>query len=934
MKVVKTESSNKAESIGFDGQVVHHRSEDGRGAEKQNNLEATIAEDASFDDEYGSDKSRSSKGGFIDFSNDEDGTGTLEAEWDPSLPQPSSIHLTNTNNTNANKNDDDGPPLVAILAVFCFGMIVTPSLSSQLFYKNLHVNMAFTYAYAIIPFVLALVYLLVRWCYSRYGPLPLVAILSEACLGIIFIAEYAWISPLPEVTITFGVILFLLIMWLLWKAHGVNQGNGSSRNVHLALVAILGVICLGGIFTGSLLWYEWGVDDDLASFEIAFFIATVFGVILLSLSMGLFCYYKARRANQGSGSCSNGLSALLVPILAVVCLGGIPTANWVWCRYLPGEAFVIAIAFGVTLFLLIVWLFWKAHRANQGSGRSSNSPVISSNHGLNTGTIQEKYPSNSYSFLAVYDPIRDTKLFCFGLFISLFQFALLFLMAANVIVPRFRTAGEVDNPGVWSGKWFGSGIFPSNCSAIVRATQILSLMAYVIFPSAILNDTTESVQLFPGFKQHDADGRLKRLRFACSLRFLQGFMSTLSVFVLVMTSTDVIEILLNFTATNFISELDDIAFEQAENGKYGPIIEDAVHNIKGENLPNPLSKNAKHKRYKYGIAFISIVLYIATVGVMVAQDNIKVWVTPTVRVQFNDERSAYSGCYHMDKYRWDSTTNRYEYTGDGNNARVARMGYCLDERRWLIYEGGDVPCAAFGEEGFEIAHSSKTDFYDIQSSIAEDWFTPFNTPIDDMYFIQADNIKESCEAFAGNSDCEEFLNNFDYQYDGGDCCAATCVGDRCGFIDDRGKRYPNCKDPSMTPFTIRIDNNDKITILEESVLKLDCISDEEEYEVFAIDASKVWTSIKIDANPVSYTLTAGWTESAMIGKGSNCKLYLSDDEETIIPLNYSVYHGFDNFEGVTGNEVFSIFSTTEDQPMNETIASFEVPRKLKSTLDK
>ena len=47
------------------------------------------------------------------------------------------------------------------------------------------------------------------------------------------------------------------------------------------------------------------------------------------------------------------------------------------------------------------------------------------------------------------DPIRDTKLFCFGLFISLFQFALLFLMAANVIVPRFRTAGEVDNPGVW-----------------------------------------------------------------------------------------------------------------------------------------------------------------------------------------------------------------------------------------------------------------------------------------------------------------------------------------------------------------------------------------------------------------------------------------------------------------------------------------------------
>ena len=35
MKVVKTESSNKAKSIGFDGQVVHNRSDDGRRAEHE-----------------------------------------------------------------------------------------------------------------------------------------------------------------------------------------------------------------------------------------------------------------------------------------------------------------------------------------------------------------------------------------------------------------------------------------------------------------------------------------------------------------------------------------------------------------------------------------------------------------------------------------------------------------------------------------------------------------------------------------------------------------------------------------------------------------------------------------------------------------------------------------------------------------------------------
>jgi hypothetical protein len=39
--------------------------------------------------------------------------------------------------------------------------------------------------------------------------------------------------------------------------------------------------------------------------------------------------------------------------------------------------------------------------------------------------------------------------------------------------------------------------------------------------------------------------------------------------ILVITSNDVIDIILNFTALNFISALDDVAFEFSLSGKYG-----------------------------------------------------------------------------------------------------------------------------------------------------------------------------------------------------------------------------------------------------------------------------------------------------------------------------------------------------------------------------
>ena len=59
---------------------------------------------------------------------------------------------------------------------------------------------------------------------------------------------------------------------------------------------------------------------------------------------------------------------------------------------------------------------------------------------------------------------------------------------------------------------------------------------------------------------------------SCSLRFIQGFLAIIATFLLIVTSDDVIEIVLNFAAVNFISNLDEVGFELAKWGKYGPVM--------------------------------------------------------------------------------------------------------------------------------------------------------------------------------------------------------------------------------------------------------------------------------------------------------------------------------------------------------------------------
>jgi Leucine-rich repeat (LRR) protein len=444
-----------------------------------------------------------------------------------------------------------------------------------------------------------------------------------------------------------------------------------------------------------------------------------------------------------------------------------------------------------------------------------------------------KYPKDSYSFLAFHGPTDNVLFFSFGLLAFAFQFVFLILMILSVVKKDLRSGdfGEgVDNPGSAYGLGLASGIFPANVSQLVRVTQITSILSFLIFADQTVMDVAKAIELIPPFWLKDLSLNQKRngnslrnynwgLFFSCVLRFVQGMLSVFAVFLLVMTSSTVIDIVLNFTAVNFISALDDTAFLLAKKGKFGPSLRREAYKIEGTSLPPTIQSRNIQLWYTAAIIPASLILLVLICCVAIYQESSSKWITTTFRVQFQESTGleSYSGCYHIDVN--DKINKRYIYKSDSNNSNAAKFGFCLAKRRWVFFldndSGSSDPCEA---EENEIAHSSKTSSFDASTSFREDWFSFHNTPLE-MYFVNdkdKTSLRETCGSFVNDGICDPAFNNFFYQYDGGDCCASTCSGPNCGIPrntigrlsstdsanNNRDIRFPLCDDPVMLPLEL------------------------------------------------------------------------------------------------------------------------------------
>jgi len=431
-----------------------------------------------------------------------------------------------------------------------------------------------------------------------------------------------------------------------------------------------------------------------------------------------------------------------------------------------------------------------------------------------------KYPQDCYSLIALNGPRRNGlwvsnqrfMFFLFGMTVFLFQTGLLTLSIWSAMDRINGTVGESDNPD--EGFW--STFIQPNTNTMVKMTQVLSLLVFVVFPESSLQDVATAIHMF-SWSSTDTGHQLWSLRLSCSLKLFQGILAIIAMWLLVMTSDRVVDIILNFTAINFISNIDDLAFELAGSGVFGPAVKEEVSNISEHaKLPACVHRERKDVWYWRVMATTFLFLFGFMIFVFVNQDSSEKWVTKFLRVEFKDQDfKQYSGCYDLNVAA-GKESKRYSYSSRDPESNIS-IGYCRRNRQWIFFDvENDTSMTACDAriDGLDVVHSSKTDSFDISSSFEETWVSSSGAPLQ-LFFFDSDLPEEElyCDFSLGDGVCNEEFNTPGYSFDEGDCCAATCALSNCGRENQipafNGQFHPrlsflNCKDPDMVPLRISI----------------------------------------------------------------------------------------------------------------------------------
>ena len=440
---------------------------------------------------------------------------------------------------------------------------------------------------------------------------------------------------------------------------------------------------------------------------------------------------------------------------------------------------------------------------------------------MSEGGEENTFSEDCYSYIAQGCSKEKMLPFAYGMVVFAFQVTFLVLMICSKMVRTMSANEDVDNAQKDNSTYLFAQFIPANATIVVKVTQYVAILAFLLFAEDSVNDVVDGVRFLPlPFWTTDKIW----VSLSCFFRFFQGLSACYTAWLLVLVSTDVIDIVLNFTAVNFISSLDDAAFEIASSGRYGHTLKkasedisetvvdyDCLHHMKDievktkdENGEEKIEyHDPKSTWYLPTIGVIGAMLLGFTIYINISQNSDTKWVAQVVRVEFDDESGLleYSGCYD---YVGRNSDRRPKYVSKKENGEAAELEYCQADRRWVFIEDGGNACGS-NTVGKHLAQSSKTNAFDVTTAFELSWVSPFKKPLE-LYFIDSTEEAELfCSEFQADGTCNPNLNNKDFQWDGGDCCGMTC-------------NHPLCNsERSATIFGVDVEN---------AVHFSDCIDDE------------------------------------------------------------------------------------------------------------
>ena len=232
------------------------------------------------------------------------------------------------------------------------------------------------------------------------------------------------------------------------------------------------------------------------------------------------------------------------------------------------------------------------------------------------------YPNDAYSFLALNGPtieagsccwpLRKILFFLFGSMSFVFQIA----MFGALVCHLQRDMGK-GRPG---DNRRGPGVAITMC-------RVVALMAYMVFPNSAQMDMLNAIKLYPWCAADAGSGvPIGCIRISCILRAIQANIAICIFFFLIMCCDKLVDIILDHTAVNFISELDEVAFSLARSGLFGQDLAVEARRIAHTRLPACSYRASTHVWYGAVMLGYTIMLFVLAAAMMVSKESNEYWV--------------------------------------------------------------------------------------------------------------------------------------------------------------------------------------------------------------------------------------------------------------------------------------------------------------------
>lgn len=366
---------------------------------------------------------------------------------------------------------------------------------------------------------------------------------------------------------------------------------------------------------------------------------------------------------------------------------------------------------------------------------------------------KRELPDDTFSFL-IYTNVNSLP-FSLGVLVFLFQVGI-YVVLFNNIYDR----GDKKNP-------FG---FPYNVPVPVRISEVLAIFISIITQ----DDVRKAICLYRGGYDDQTEGGLSKVFegatlfkwwFSIVLRASEGMLGLIITFLLIMRSDSVLDLLLNFSAIEFVTNIDDLVFNLAREKLLGHTVKNAAKKVEeksyyvNQRYANP--ENARKVSIVY--FFVLFVAFFAGWGVIFSKQWRGQYLCQLIFSQFGDEINPTLGTftglfYKHAKAKFDGKSSyRGEDLRDTDEGPL--LAYCGKDKRWtlsLTQDGEDWkkwnPC----NSSSLLAASSESTAYDLLSTTSSPWVikTPANreAPLA-HHFLACYECKSVDDFCTGNGKC-------------------------------------------------------------------------------------------------------------------------------------------------------------------------------------